>query len=343
VKTIMPDFDGSIPVVRIFRNWDWPDLSRQLPNGQDIWDGVRFIIDQPGECDYCVVLNKPIQDVEITCPPDHVWSILQEPPIPSWKPYHRGHPLVARTITTDPTVQGPKFIHTQPGLAWHVNRSYDELIECPVPLKKEDLSFITSASRALPGHRARLDFLDTITGQIEFDLYGKGFTRLDDKWDGLAPYRYSIAIENFSCPDYWTEKLADCYLAWCMPIYFGCTNISTYFPPESMIQIDLQDPDSPVQIREAIRRNDWEKNLDAIEEARNRILHQYQIFPLIVDQIQNHQQRCAHLSAEPIVLPEFLRPQLSLKERIDRDIMSVRRKLTLGTKIRRILHIRKSI
>jgi hypothetical protein len=35
---------------------------------------------------------------------------------------------------------------------------------------------------------------------LEFDLYGRGFCSIEDKWDGLAPYRYSLAIENFSGP-----------------------------------------------------------------------------------------------------------------------------------------------
>src|SRR5687768_17715451 len=52
-------------------------------------------------------------------------------------------------------------------------------------------------------------------------------------------YRYSLAIENFSGPYYWTEKVIDCYLSWTMPLYFGCTNLADYFPAESFVQIDI--------------------------------------------------------------------------------------------------------
>ena len=30
-----------------------------------------------------------------------------------------------------------------------------------------------------------------------------------------------------------SEKIADCFLAWTMPIYYGCPRIAEYFPAES--------------------------------------------------------------------------------------------------------------
>ena len=116
-------------------------------------------------------------------------------------------------------------------------------------------------------------FLERISGKVEFDLFGRGFTPLADKWDGLAPYRYSIAVENYRGPDYWTEKIADCFLSWTMPIYYGCTNITDYFPPEAMVLIDIDDIEEAVdKIREAIAQDLWRKNLDAIEYARKLVL-----------------------------------------------------------------------
>ncbi len=38
--------------------------------------------------------------------------------------------------------------------------------------------------------------------QIAFDLYGRGFRHIDDKWEGIAPYRYSIAFENSLATSY---------------------------------------------------------------------------------------------------------------------------------------------
>ena len=60
-------------------------------------------------------------------------------------------------------------------------------------------------------------------------IFGKGINGFEDKWDTLRDYKYHIVIENSSFDDYWTEKLADNYLAECFPFYHGCKNINKYF------------------------------------------------------------------------------------------------------------------
>lgn len=57
----------------------------------------------------------------------------------------------------------------------------------------------------------------------------------------MSKYKYVLAIENGQCMDYWTEKLADSYLAGCYPIYYGCPNISDYFKQDSMLKVDIRD------------------------------------------------------------------------------------------------------
>jgi hypothetical protein len=126
--------------------------------------------------------------------------------------------------------------------------------------------------------------------KIEFDLFGLGFAPIKDKWDGLAPYQYSFAVENFRNPYYWSEKIADCFLAWTMPIYDGCSRISEYFPAESFIQIDINDPGAAVaKIREAISSDLWYRNLDAINEARKLVLNRHQLFPFCAREIRRDQ------------------------------------------------------
>ena len=127
-----------------------------------------------------------------------------------------------------------------------------------------------------------------IRNSFDFDLYGRGFNPIDDKFDALYPYKYSIAMESFSCGDYWTEKIADCYLSWTIPIYWGAWNISKYFPRESMICIDPSQPEKSLKkIRAAIDNDFWGKNLSFLKEARELVLFKYQFFPWIVDEISN--------------------------------------------------------
>ena len=86
-------------------------------------------------------------------------------------------------------------------------------------------------------------------------VYGRtpGHIALDDKTDALAPYRYSFALENHIETHHWTEKLADALLGLTLPFYAGCPNAVDYFPEESFIPIDMDDPDGAVRIaRKAI-------------------------------------------------------------------------------------------
>jgi hypothetical protein len=161
-------------------------------------------------------------------------------------------------------------------------RSYDELKNSIPPEKPKPLSWITSNITGRSGHRKRMAFLETLHSQLDFDLWGRGFTPIKDKWDGLAPYRYALAVENYSGPYYWTEKLADCLLSWALPIYYGCTNITDYFPPEALVRIDIYKPDEAVEIiRETIHSDLWLMQRDAIAYARELILDQYQLFPFV--------------------------------------------------------------
>jgi len=129
-------------------------------------------------------------------------------------------------------------------------------------------------------------FLHRIEGRLEFDLWGRGFTPIPDKWDGVAPHRYSLAIENFSGPDYWTEKIADCFLSWTMPIYYGCTNIEEYFPKEALVRIDIASPDAVRIVEETMRSDLWRRSREAIAFARELVLEKHQFFPFVSEQIR---------------------------------------------------------
>jgi hypothetical protein len=279
-------------LVRIVKNWDWPNLLRQLPSGGRIWGGIQFTLEPVDECDYLVVLNHPSETFKIRCPPKHVWAIMQEPAYEPFRLLHQGNSTYSRVYTPDTHLWGKRYIHSQPALPWHVNRDYDFLHHCDIPKKERDLSWITSNKDVFPGHRSRLKFLEKIQDNIEFELYGRGFRYIEDKWDGLAPYRYSLAVENLSNSYYWSEKLADCFLAWTMPIYYGCTQISRYFPRESMVCIDINDPQAIEKIKDTVASDRWYQNIDAIEHARQLVLDSYQLFPFVVQEIRRYEEAC---------------------------------------------------
>lgn len=271
-------------LVRIAKDWDWPDLLRQTPGGKGVWDGIRFTTHDVEECDALVMLNNRMQHaVHAYCPRGHVWALMQEPYARGFTDWMvEGHEAFDRIYTNFIPSSDPKYITSQPALPWHVSRTFDELTTCARPEKIHNLSWIVGNIHDLPGHLKRGVFLRAVQADksLDIDLYGRAVNFIEDKWDGLAPYRYSIAAENTSWPDYWTEKIADCFLAWTVPFYHGCGNLEKYFPADSFIRIDIEKPEEAIKtIREAMSENDWKSRLPALEEARRRVLFEYQIFP----------------------------------------------------------------
>lgn len=308
-------------LVRIFKSWDWPDLKRQTPGQSGSWRGIQFTEQPVAECDYAVILNYVSQPVIVTCPPENVWAVLQEPPIAEYQPLHRGTHGVRRVFTQDTSLAGAQYVHSQGALPWHVERDYDFLKNCRAPEKPRSLSWITSNVTVHQGHRDRMAFLKQVRGRVEFDLWGKGFAPINDKWDGLESYRYALAVENYSGPHYWTEKIADCFLSWTMPIYYGCTNLEDYFPKESFVRIDIHDPHALETIREVTNSDRWRSQRDAIAKARELVLDRYQLFPFLADQINQSaaNQEEGHTSTREIVhLSVQHVPQSSLRTRLER-------------------------
>ena len=136
--------------------------------------------------------------------------------------------------------------------------------------------------------------------------------------DGLQSYMFSLAIENNSNPDMWTEKLADCFLSWTMPIYYGCTNLEKYFPKESFIQIDINSPETLFEnLKEKLSKSFWESSLASIQEARELMLNKYQLFPFLVKRIEEHR---VNQDPQQILIPAYKR---SVKAKLSRFVLKI--------------------
>ena len=278
-------------LVRIVKDWDYPNLLRQTPGNSGIWENIQFTLDPVEQCDYLLILNNRIRKtVKTRCPRNNIWAIMQEPYIEDQHDWMlKGHKKFSRVYTHHLPSYNQKYISSQPAVPWHVNRTFDQLVSLRMPHKSRTLSCIVSDKTVWPGHKKRLLFVKTILNQISLnlDLFGSGFQYLEDKWDGLAPYKYSLAIENSSSPNYWTEKIADCFLCWTVPFYYGCNNLEKYFPEKAFIRIDIEKPkDSSEYIQSIIRQDDFVSRISALEEARELVLYKYQFFPYISNLIK---------------------------------------------------------
>jgi hypothetical protein len=194
----------------------------------------------------------------------------------------------------EPTPINPSFFERQnvrskrnyksfDGFAYFPRKSPEEFKNFH-PVKTKILSSVTSGRRDCPGHILRFDFMKFISDKILIDLYGRGAEKfssrskgaLDDKGVGLYPYKYTIAIENSSHENYWTEKLMDGILSECLTFYYGCTNIDDFIDPRAIIKIDITDHEKALNtIVKAIEDNEYSKRLPYIMQAKKDILEKH--------------------------------------------------------------------
>ncbi len=103
-----------------------------------------------------------------------------------------------------------------------------------------------------------------------FDLYGLGWNRpvnvlekilpitrqiypsyrgtVQNKWDVLPQYRFSLCYENiYDEPGYVTEKIFNCMRAGCVPIYWGAPNITDYVAADAFIDRRRFNSDSELE------------------------------------------------------------------------------------------------
>ena len=114
--------------------------------------------------------------------------------------------------------------------------------------KSRHMSLIASARRQLAGHRLRHEISDWITEtNQEVTLLGRAHQPIEEKQEGLAPYRFSVVIENCREPGYFSEKLMDCLLCRTIPIYWGAPDVAEFFNAAGMVICQ-----SAQELREAI-------------------------------------------------------------------------------------------
>jgi len=149
-------------------------------------------------------------------------------------------------------------------------------------------------------------------------LLGHFYKDIDDKADGILPYAFHLVCENNDMDNFWTEKLADAYLGWALPIFSGCANIDSYFPADSFIKVNLKQPEEALKtIQTALNTPDfYQKHLPAIKVARERLLNEYNLFTVINNLIKKHQWDFSKKLENPI----HINPQNGQKHMINRII-----------------------
>lgn len=289
--------------IKLSTDFPYEPIERQTPGRRAIWGDCQFFINSPiNECDFWVVYNGVLHKETALCPPQNTILITGEPP--SITNYSSAYAQqFARVVTCHTNIAHPRLKRDQTGLCWHVGRvlldikankskvnlDYDALKAMHSFPKTKLMSVITSSKDFTEGHKKRLHFVNRLKEHFgsDIDVFGRGIREIDDKWDAVYPYKYHIALENSVVPYYWTEKLADAYLAGAYPIYYGCPNLEDYFPDGSYTRINIDDVEGSIRIIEnCIREQRYEMAQDKIKRARDLVLDKYNLFALIAELTQ---------------------------------------------------------
>ena len=116
--------------------------------------------------------------------------------------------------------------------------------------KTQMTSLIASSKKKSMGHRLRHRMASWVvrSGQ-NVDVLGRGYQPFEAKAEGLAPYHFSVVIENVQEKNYFSEKLVDAVLCKTVPIYWGCPNLDRFMNPTGVIQCA-----SEADLRQAVER-----------------------------------------------------------------------------------------
>jgi hypothetical protein len=271
------------------KNGHWAYRHQILKTEEKKGDFKFLINDSTAECDYWIIHESTDHVERAICNPENVLLVPGEDKgtISSYDPDYVGQ--FGGIITSRDDIFHPSVIRTFYMCPWSVRKTKEQLLNLHPP-KTEDFSAVISNNVSTGTHLKRYAFVNRLKGHFKDKLiwFGKGENWIEDKWDGLERFRYSLAIENYSAPFYFTEKIMDCYCASAMPLYWGCTNITDYFPEQSMVKVDLDDFRKSIALIEgAIDEGTFEKNYKYILEAKERVLLKYNFISGISDIIKS--------------------------------------------------------
>jgi hypothetical protein len=260
---------------------------RQTPGCAGIWKDLKGVSDLD-KADVIIVLEGLEKGLAIDF--DRALLIKREPDFVSCSKSH-------------PFKHSLNWSEGHCGVVWWLSKTYDELVEMEYPDKLHPASCIVSAK-----HRHRNKFIRSLFGKKWFqanrevpnmDLFGRGHSAKsygsqykgalgadsNCKLMGLLPYRYSMVLENSKQLNYWTEKLADAYLSWCIPIYWGCPNLDEFFNEETYRTIDF-DADAAT-VSNIINESFDPAMIGSLSVEREKILNDYNIWEVIRKKIDS--------------------------------------------------------
>lgn len=258
----------------------WPnektlDLYRKMtPKSSGVWKDLVAVTDQR-DADWCVVVD----DTDRPMNNDRTLYVGAHPYIAGYEGYRDLSRFPHKLDLKDTFGFGE----------WWLKYDWDYLNELEPPEKDKNCCWIISDSVGGFGRERRKQLAREMNGLI--DVYGRisgvgagilgsknqdGGDHMCGKEDVLRRYRYSVEVDVGPTRNYFSERVFDSLLMWCMPLVWGGTNLEEYLPKDCFRYIDIYGTGK--DILEICKTDVREKNLNAIREARNLLLNKYNIF-----------------------------------------------------------------
>ncbi len=210
-------------------------------------------------------------------PKEKCWLFVLEPPVYLPKIYKKPatDAFSKKFVMFDDLVDGEeylKFYYPQPRL--------EVLREIPDFSKKKLCVLIagnktSDQPKELYSERQKAISFFSDLPTDEFDLFGHGWEGykkwrgpIKSKWDLLKDYKFCICYENMKDQyGYISEKIFDCFVAGCVPIYWGASNISNYVHKKCYIDRRAFNSESDLyEFLKNMDKNTYEKYLDAAQK-----------------------------------------------------------------------------
>lgn len=134
----------------------------------------------------------------------------------------------------------------------------------------------------------RIEILKYFSRYQDFELYGigwenrisgfsqdyhraalkvfKGPVSYQDKLELMNQFKFNICFENCDFPGYVTEKIFDCFLSACIPVYYGPSNIDQFVPRNTYI--DYRRFKGPAELDSYLRNFTEDEGKEMLDAAK---------------------------------------------------------------------------
>lgn len=122
---------------------------------------------------------------------------------------------------------------------------------------------------------------------LDVDIYGNNWKNIhknikgtvNDKYDALYGYKFSIGVENSCEKNYITEKFFDVSLCNSLPIYYGAPNIDEVY--KNYISIDVNNIEQSLDIISDILRDNNTYDYSKVLDNKKTYFEQYNLYNTI--------------------------------------------------------------